>query len=100
MLDVKMLQEGRELTVALKGELNVGTAPDLQNQLSEKFAETDSLIFDMAELDYISSAGLRVILYAYQTITSGGGTMTVKNMSEDVRDIFEVTGFKDAMHIE
>ena len=100
MLDVKMLQEGRELTVALKGELNVGTAPDLQNQLNEKFAETDSLIFDMAELDYISSAGLRVILYAYQKITSGGGTMTVKNMSEDVRDIFEVTGFKDAMHIE
>jgi anti-sigma B factor antagonist len=99
MLDIKIDENGKELKVALKGELNVGTAPDLEQKLKEKLDEVESLDFDLAGLDYISSAGLRVLLYAHQAV-SRHGTVTIRNLTDDVKDIFDVTGFSDALHIE
>jgi anti-sigma B factor antagonist len=99
MLDIKMNENGKELTVELKGELNVGTSPELEQALKGKLEEVDKLIFDLSGLEYISSAGLRVLLFAHQTV-SKNGTMIIRNLTDEVKDIFEVTGFSDAMNIE
>jgi anti-sigma B factor antagonist len=99
MLDIKMNENGKELTVELKGELNVGTSPELEQALKGKLEEVDKLIFDLSGLEYISSAGLRVLLFSHQTV-SKNGTMIIRNLTDEVKDIFEVTGFSDAMNIE
>lgn len=99
MLDIKMNENGKELTVELKGELNVGTSPELEHALKGKLEEVDKLIFDLSGLEYISSAGLRVLLFSHQTV-SKNGTMIIRNLTDEVKDIFEVTGFSDAMNIE
>ncbi len=94
-----MNENGKELTVALKGDLNVGTSPELEQALKEKLDDVEKLVFDLAELEYISSAGLRVLLFSHQTV-SKHGTMIIRNLTDEVKDIFEVTGFSDAMNIE
>ncbi|MCR4653576.1 MAG: STAS domain-containing protein [Eubacterium sp.] len=99
MLDINMNENGKELTVELKGELNVGTSPELEQALKGKLEEVDKLIFDLSGLEYISSAGLRVLLFSHQTV-SKNGTMIIRNLTDEVKDIFEVTGFSDAMNIE
>ena len=99
MLDIKMNENGKELTVELKGELNVGTSPELEQALKGKLEEVDKLIFDLSGLEYISSAGLRVLLFSHQTV-SKNGTMIIRNLTDEVKDMFEVTGFSDAMNIE
>uniref|UniRef100_I5AWH5 Anti-sigma factor antagonist n=1 Tax=Eubacterium cellulosolvens (strain ATCC 43171 / JCM 9499 / 6) TaxID=633697 RepID=I5AWH5_EUBC6 len=99
MLDINMKENGKELTVELKGELNVGTSPELEQALKGKLEEVDKLIFDLSGLEYISSAGLRVLLFSHQTV-SKNGTMIIRNLTDEVKDIFEVTGFSDAMNIE
>ena len=75
------------------------TAPDLESQLQESYAGVEHLTFDLSKLEYISSAGLRVLLSAQKTMNKQGD-MVVKNASEEVNEIFEVTGFSDILTIE
>ena len=90
---------GTELTVAVVGRLDTGTAPDLEEVLKESFEGITKLILDFEGLEYLSSAGLRVILQAQKTMNKQG-EMVVRNVNETITEIFEVTGFYDILNIE
>ncbi|MBP3815301.1 MAG: STAS domain-containing protein [Firmicutes bacterium] len=94
----KNLKDG-VLTVALAGRLDTTTAPELESSIQESISDVKDLIFNFGELEYISSAGLRVLL-STQKIMSKQGSMIVKNVSEPVMEVFEVTGFSDILTIE
>ena len=99
MLNISKKTEGNDLTVVLEGRLDTTTAPMLESELRSSLDGVENLILDMTSLQYISSAGLRVLLSA-QKIMNRQGSMVVKNVSDDVREIFEVTGFSDILTIE
>ena len=99
MLNINKNKVGNELTVILDGRLDTTTAPTLESELKASLDGIESLIFDMDKLQYISSAGLRVLLSA-QKIMNRQGNMVVRKASEDVREIFDVTGFSDILTIE
>ena len=90
--------EGNNLTVSLEGRLDTNTAPELEKEL-ESLDGVQNLIFDFKDLEYISSAGLRIIL-ALQKIMNNKGSMVIKNVRDDVREVFEITGFSDIITIE
>ena len=90
---------GNDLTIALEGRLDTTTAPELDEALNADLAGVTNLVFDFSSLEYISSAGLRVLLSAQKTMNKQG-SMVVKNVSEEVKEIFEVTGFSDILTIE
>ena len=92
-------QNGTALTIALEGRLDTMTAPELEAELKAALGGADSLTLDFSKLDYISSAGLRVLLFAHKTM-SGKGGMKVTNVNEIVREVFDVTGFADILTIE
>ena len=85
--------------IALEGRLDTMTAPQLEAALKEALPGVEALTFDLSKLDYISSAGLRVLLSAQKTMNQQG-TMKVKNANEMILEIFEVTGFSDILTIE
>lgn len=99
MLDINKTPNGNEMVVALKGRLDTLTAPQLEEELDPANDAVESLVFDFSELEYISSAGLRVLLSAQKTMNARG-SMTVKNVSDEIREIFDVTGFSDILTIE
>ena len=99
MLNIKKTVNGTELTIALEGRLDTMTAPSLESELKDSLDGITDLIFDMKDLLYISSAGLRVLLSAKKTMNRQG-SMVVRNVSEDVMEIFDVTGFSDILTIE
>ena len=99
MLNIEKKVEGSRIDIALEGRLDTTTAPELEEVVKAELAGKDSLVFDLAGLEYISSAGLRVLLSA-QKIMNNQGSMVVKNASEEVNEIFEVTGFADILTIE
>ena len=87
------------LTVALSGRLDTTTAPQLESELKASLEGVQTLVLDFAELTYLSSAGLRVLLAA-QKIMNKQGSMRVKNVNETIQEIFEVTGFCDILTVE
>lgn len=89
----------KELIVIAEGRIDTNTAPLLENEITdiEKF---ENLVFDFKNVEYISSAGLRVLLTAQKRINKVGGNMKISNVSENVKDVFEVTGFTDILKIE
>jgi anti-sigma B factor antagonist len=87
------------LTIELTGRLDTTTAPDLEKEVKGNIEGVESLVFDFNDLEYISSAGLRVLLSA-QKIMNKQGEMVVKNVSDDLKEIFEITGFSDILNIE
>jgi len=99
MLSINKETDNKNLTIALSGRLDTTTAPDLEKEVKENTDGLESLIFDCTSLEYISSAGLRVLLSA-QKIMNKQGSMVVKNASDEVKEIFEVTGFSDILTIE
>jgi anti-sigma B factor antagonist len=90
---------GTNLEIALEGRLDTTTAPELEAELNKDLGSAESLTMDFSKLEYISSAGLRVLLSAHKAMSAKGG-MTVKNVNEIVREVFEVTGFSDILTIE
>ena len=98
-MKIDKTQKGTELTVALEGRLDTVTAPELEASLGE-LAGLTKLIIDMAKLVYVSSAGLRVLLAAQKKMDRNGGSMTLRNANEEIKEIFEVTGFDEILTIE
>ena len=90
---------GTELTVTIVGRLDTTTAPELEASLKESFDGVTKLVLDFTSLEYLSSAGLRVILAAQKTMNKQG-EMIIKNVNETINEIFEVTGFIDILTIE
>ena len=99
MLNINKTLEDKKLTVALEGRLDTTTAPELEKALTEALDGVETLIIDLAKLEYISSAGLRVLLSAQKRMMKQGG-MKVTHVNETIMEIFEVTGFSDILTIE
>jgi anti-sigma B factor antagonist len=91
--------EGTTLTLSLEGRLDINAAPQLEEKLKDSLTGVSCLIIDLKDLEYISSAGLRVILYAQKTM-GRQGSMVIKNANEGVMDVFEMTGFDDIVTLE
>lgn len=98
-MEITMNRNGDELEVALTGRLDTITSTDLEEKLKPELGNLKKLTFDMAGLEYISSAGLRILLMAAQSMDDMND-MVVKNANSDIMDIFEVTGFIDILNIE
>ena len=99
-MEVKFNKQDSTLTVAISGNIDTVTAPELDTKLQENLSGMKDLILDFAAVDYISSAGLRVILMANQQLEDADGTMTIKNANDDVRDVFEMTGFDSLLNLD
>ena len=98
-MDIKKSMENGVLTVSVIGRVDTTTAPTLETELKNNMSDCDSLVLDFAQVEYISSAGLRVLLSAHKVMSKKGG-MKLINVSEDIAEIFEVTGFSDFLVIE
>lgn len=99
MLNITKNANGNELKLILEGRLDTTTAPQLEATLNSALAGVTALKFDLEKLDYISSAGLRVLLSSQKTMNKQG-SMVISNVSPEVKEIFDVTGFSDILTIE
>ena len=90
---------GTELTVTITGRLDTTTAPQLEAEFKQSINGIEKLVLDFANLEYLSSAGLRVLLAAQKAMNKQG-EMVIRNVNETVNEIFEVTGFIDILTIE
>lgn len=90
---------GNQLCISLEGRLDTTTAPELEKVLSGSLEGVTELTFDMSALDYLSSAGLRILLGAQKRMNKQGSMKVVK-VNETIMEIFEVTGFADILTIE
>ena len=91
-------ENGKSFTLSVEGRLDTLTAPELEKEIESLAGSAEDLVVDFAKLEYISSAGLRVLLSAHKLFAKKGG-MAITNVNETVLDIFEVTGFKDILTI-
>ena len=91
--------EGTKLEILLEGRLDTTTSPMLETELTQSIDGLTELIFNFEKIEYISSAGLRILLAA-QKIMNKQGSMVVKNVNEIITEVFEVTGFADILTIE
>lgn len=99
MLNITKNIKGENAEFILEGRLDTVTAPELEGVLKESLDGVKDLVFDFKDLEYISSAGLRILLSAQKTMSSQG-KMVVKNVNETIMEIFEVTGFCEVLTIE
>lgn len=99
MLNVNKTVENGTAQFALEGRLDTTTAPELEKELQSSLDGIQTLILDFENLEYISSAGLRVLLSAHKTM-SKQGEMKIRHVSPVIMEIFEVTGFSDILNIE
>ena len=99
-MNVTKSTENKKLTVAVEGRLDTLTAPDLEKELAPALDGVETLVFDLSRLAYISSAGLRVLVGAAQTMDDRGGSMSIINANEDVRNIFDITGLADVLGVK
>ncbi len=99
-MEINKNLDGSKLTVALSGRLDTTTAPVFEKELKESLNGVTDLTLDFSSLEYISSAGLRVLLSAQKLLNASGGAMKIVGANEIVKEIFEVTGFSDILTIE
>jgi anti-sigma B factor antagonist len=100
MLDIKKERNGGELVVYLDGELDTGTAPELLKELEGEYAGVEKLVFEASKLTYISSAGLRAVLTAMQSLDDEDAPGVIRNVTEGVKDILRATGFDKVLEFE
>jgi anti-anti-sigma factor len=93
-------QSEEKLVLSLEGRLDTITAPDLQGQLVPEFDKTKHIQLDFKQLAYVSSAGLRVLLIGEKTAKAKGGKMSLVNVSAEIKEILEMTGFADILTID
>lgn len=98
-MNIEKNLNGKELVLAVSGRLDTTTAPLLENEIKDGLLGIECLVFDFSSLEYLSSAGLRVLLQAQKTMNKQG-EMIIKNINETVREIFDVTGFSDVLTVE
>lgn len=98
-MTIEKSMEGTELKLTLTGRLDTTTAPQLETELKRSIGGVESLVLDFAGLEYLSSAGLRVLLAA-QKVMNKQGKMLIRNVNETISEVFEITGFSDILTIE
>ena len=99
-MKVTKTQTGDTTTLVVEGRLETGTAPELETEINKVINGTKLLVLDFKQLDYVSSAGLRVLLTAQKTMTARGGMMKIIHINEVVREVFNITGFTSILTIE
>ena len=97
-MDIIKNASEKTLNIALVGRLDTITAPDLDKELKDSLPGVETLAFDFSKLEYISSAGLRVLLSA-QKVMNKQGSMTLTNVNDSILEVFEMTGFSDILTI-
>ena len=98
-MTIEIKKKAGEAVIELSGRLDTSTAPVLDKTLNEDISDNINLVLDLKDLEYISSAGLRVLLSAQKRMRKRG-SMTLRNVREEVMDVFEMTGFADILTIE
>lgn len=99
-LQIKKETAGDVLTAQIIGDLNVKTSPHLEEELTKSIGGMKKLILDFTDVEYISSAGLRVLLAMEKNMRRQGGSMTLSHVNPAVREIIRLAGFLQVMHIE
>ena len=98
-MTIEIKKSADEIVLEITGRLDTITAPALDKTINENLGEIKSLILDCKNLEYISSAGLRVLLSTQKKLQQNG-TMKLKNVREEVMEVFEITGFVDILTVE
>ena len=96
-MEIKTTTEGTRLTIAVSGRADTVTAPELEAGL--KFGDATCVVIDLANVPYMSSAGLRLLLAAHKTMLGKGGELQIANVQEDVREVLDITGFSDILNL-
>jgi len=94
-MEIKSTQEGSRLTISVGGRVDTVTAPELEANL--KFGDATCVVIDLANVPYMSSAGLRLLLSAHKTMLGKGGELQIANVQESVREVLDITGFSDIL---
>lgn len=98
-MKINKITENGKITITVEGRIDTKTAPELESIVKSEIESCSELVFDFEKLDYISSAGLRILLGA-QKIMVKKGTMKIVNVNDTVNEIFEITGFSYILNIE
>ena len=98
-MEIKKEKNGTTLTVSLIGRLDAVTSPELDKDLKNSLEGVKELVFDLAQLDYIASAGLRILLKYQKLMDKAGNEMKIKNVKAEVKEVLDMTGFSDFLHI-
>lgn len=96
-MEIKSITEGDRLTIKISGRVDTVTAPELEAEL--KFGDAKQVVLDLAEVPYMSSAGLRLLLTAHKTMLANGGELMIANMQDAVRDVLDITGFSGILNV-
>lgn len=99
-MDFKRIKDGDRITLIPEGMIDTNTAPEFEEEVDSVLSEAGNVIIDFSGVTYISSAGLRILLKAQKKVSSDNGEMVIKNISESIREIFELTGFINILTIE
>lgn len=96
-MEIKSTTEGTRLTIAVSGRVDTVTAPELAAAL--KFGDATCVVIDLANVPYMSSAGLRLLLAAHKTMHGNGGELQIANVQASVQEVLEITGFSDILNL-
>ena len=96
-MEIKSTTEGTRLTIAVSGRVDTVTAPELEAGL--KFGDATCVVIDLANVPYMSSAGLRLLLAAHKQMIAKGGELQIANVQESVREVLDITGFSDILNL-
>ena len=99
-MEIFKQQNGQELLLTLKGELNTTTSSQLEAVIKNDLKGIDTLVIDMADLTYLTSAGLRVLLVAQKILNDKKGQMIIRHVNDSIMDVFAITGFDNILTIE
>lgn len=99
-MNIEKNYNGKELTLSIEGRIDTITSKDLDNAINEEMENFDSLILDFADLEYISSAGLRVVIATQKKLKPNNIPLVIKNTNETVKGIFKMSGFDKILNIE
>ena len=98
-MDIGVAYDGDAAVVSVEGHLNTNTAGELERELASVFARTHAVTLDFAKLEYLSSAGLRVLVAAQKQVMKAGGSLCIANAVDEVREVFEITGLVDVLDV-
>ncbi len=99
-MEINVTQDGNKATIALEGKLSVATSPDLEAAIQGLPEDTNEFVIDLANLEYISSAGLRVLVSTEKIAGQRNGKMVLQHPNEEVSEVFDMTGLADVFTIE
>ncbi len=99
-MNIVKQREQEKMTLRVEGRLDTVTSPQLEKELGEEYEDLRELVLDFTALQYISSAGLRVLLTAHKRMAGQDGRLVIRGAGESVREVFTITGFMNILHVE